>query len=330
MRRYIVVYFVIVFMLVSVIGGSVFTTYSQFTAEGPLLEQKEVYIPKGKSLKQIARLLKREGIIYSPAVFILGVRASGNEDKIKAGEYAFPKGASSKMVMLILASGQTYIRKFKVPEGLSSYQIVALMDNAKGLIGEVSNIPKDGTLLPDTYHYSYGDTKEQMIVRMKNAMNRTLTELWEKRAENLPINTLKEAVILASVVEKETSLNKERALISSVFINRLNKGMKLQSDPTVIYALTDGRYDLKRSLTYKDLKFASPYNTYYIKALPKGPISNPGKATIEAVLHPAETNYLYFVADGTGGHAFAITYEEHQKNVQKWRSIRKSKKKKSK
>ena len=330
MRRYIVVYFVIVFLLVSVIGGSVFTTYSQFTAEGPLLEQKEVYIPKGKGLKQIARLLKREGVIYSPAVFILGVRASGNEDKIKAGEYAFPKGASSKMVMLILASGQTYIRKFKVPEGLSSYQIVALMNDAKGLVGDVSDMPKDGTLLPDTYHYSYGDTKEQMIVRMKNAMNRTLTELWEKRAENLPIKTPKEAVILASVVEKETSLKKERALIASAFVNRLNKGMKLQSDPTVIYALTDGRYDLKRSLTYKDLKVASPYNTYYIKALPKGPISNPGKATIEAVLHPADTNYLYFVADGTGGHAFAPTYEEHQKNVQNWRAVRKAKKKKEK
>ncbi|MBR4932163.1 MAG: endolytic transglycosylase MltG [Alphaproteobacteria bacterium] len=323
MRRYVALYFVIAFFLTSIIGGSVFTTYSQFIAEGPLLEKKEVYIPKGKSLKRIAALLYKEGVISSPSVFILGVRAAGNADKIKAGEYSFPKGASSKMVMLILASGQTYIRKFKVPEGLSSYQIVQLMNNAKGLTGTVDRLPKNGSLLPDTYHYSYGDTKADMIVRMKNAMDRTLAEVWAKRAEGLPFKTPKEAVILASVVEKETALKKERPLIASVFVNRLNKGMKLQSDPTVIYALTDGRYDMKRALTYKDLRHESLYNTYYVKGLPRGPISNPGRAALEAVLNPADTKNLYFVANGKGGHTFSETYEAHKKNVKVWRSINK-------
>ncbi len=330
MRQRVFIYFFIVFILASLIGGSVFTTYSQFVSEGPLTAHKEVYIPKGKGLKQIARLLYREGVIASPSVFMLGVRASGNLSKIKAGEYSFPKHSSAKMVMDILVGGQTYIRKFKVPEGLSSHQIVALLDKAKGLTGEVSQVPKDGTLLPDTYHYSYGDTKEGMITRMKNAMQRTVAELWETRAENLPIDTPEEAIILASVVEKETALAKERPLIASAFVNRLNKGMPLQSDPTVLYALTNGKYDLKRSLTYKDLKHPSPYNTYYIKGLPKGAISNPGRAAIQAVLQPAETKYIYFVANGKGGHNFSETYAGHQKNVQNWRSVLKKVKKASK
>lgn len=325
MRRYVIIYFAFIFLIASVIGGSVFTTYAQFVAEGPLTEQKEVYIPKGKSLKKIANLLKKEGVINSPSVFVLGVRAAGYANKIKAGEYAFPKGASAKMAMLILASGQTYIRRFRVPEGLSSYQIVALMKNAKGLVGTVEELPKDGTLLPDTYHYSYGDTKQGMVLRMQNAMTRVLNELWEKRADNLPYTTPQEAVIIASVVEKETALAKERPLIASVFVNRLKKGMKLQSDPTVIYALSDGKYDLKRNLTFADLKVASPYNTYYIQGLPRGAISNPGRAAIEAVLNPDDTNHLYFVADGSGGHAFAPTYEEHQKNVKNWRAKNKKK-----
>ncbi len=324
MRQSVLIYFFILFVLASFIGGSVFTTYSQFVSEGPLLEHKEVYIPKGKGLKQIARLLYREGVIYSPSVFMLGVRASGNRGKIKAGEYSFPKQSSAKMVMDILVSGQTYIRKFRVPEGLSSHQIVALMDKAKGLTGVVSQIPKDGTLLPDTYHYSYGDTKEGMIVRMQNAMKRTLSELWETRAANLPIKTPQEAVVLASVVEKETALPKERPLIASAFVNRLNINMPLQSDPTVLYALTNGRYDLKRSLTRKDLKHPSPYNTYYVKGLPKGAISNPGKAAIQAVLNPANSKYIYFVANGQGGHNFSETYDSHKKNVQSWRTFLKN------
>ncbi len=323
MRQSVLVYFFIIFTVALFIGGSVFTTYSQFVSEGPLANHKEVYIPKGTGLKKVAALLYREGIITSPSVFMLGMRASGNRNKIKTGEYSFPPRSSAKMVMNIIVSGQTYIRKFKVPEGLSSYQIIELMEKSKGLTGIVTQIPKNGTLLPDTYHYSYGDTKESMLIRMQNAMNRILMEEWEKRADNLPFSTPQEAVTLASVVEKETALKAERPLIASAFVNRLNKGMALQSDPTVIFALTDGKYDLKRNLLYKDLKFPSPYNTYYIKGLPKGPIANPGKAAIHAVLHPAETKYIYFVANGKGGHNFAESYKEHQQNVKVWRAINK-------
>lgn len=325
MRHSILVYFFIVFIAASFVGGSVFTTYSQFVAEGPLLARKEVVIPRGKSLKRISNILYKEGVITSPSVFMLGVRASGNMSAIKAGEYSFPAHASAKMVMNIITSGQTYIRRLKVPEGLTSIQIVALMNSAKGLVGIVSKVPKNGTLLPDTYHYSYGDTKEGMLLRMQKAMNRTVEKLWAERDLKVPFKTPQEAIIMASVVEKETGLAKERPMIASVFINRLNKGMKLQSDPTVIYALTEGNYDLKRSLTYKDLRYEHPYNTYVITGLPLGAISNPGKEAIQAVLHPADSKNIYFVANGTGGHAFAETYSMHQSNVKKWRSIQKSK-----
>ncbi len=326
MRHGVIVYFFLFFIAISFVGGSVFTTYSQFVAEGPLNERMEFVVPKGRSLKKIARLLHKAGIINSPSVFVLGVRASGNAGNIKAGEYSFPKGASAKMVMNIITSGQTYIRRLVVPEGLTSAQIVELMDKFKGLVGVVSKVPKNGTLMPDTYHYSYGDTKEGMLVRMQTAMDRTLAELWETRDEGLPFKTPQEAVILASMVEKETGIRNERALIASAFINRLNKKMKLQSDPTVIYAVTNGRLDLKRSLTYKDLRVAHPYNTYVIAGLPLGPIANPGRAALEAVLHPAKTDYIYFVADGTGGHTFSKTYQQHQQNVKSWRRLKKNKK----
>lgn len=317
MRHGVLFYFLIFFIGVSLIGGSVFTTYSQFVGEGPLPERKEVVIPRG-NLKKIASLLHQQGVIASPSIFVLGVRASGNTHKIKSGEYSIPRRASAKMVMDILVSGKTYIRRVVIPEGLTSAQVVDILDNAKGLVGVISQVPKNGTLLPETYHYSYGDTKEGMIVRMKNAMTRVIDSEWENRAENLPLKSKQEAIILASIVEKETSKESERAMVAGVFINRLNKKMRLQSDPTVIYAVTDGRLDLNRSLKKKDLKIQHPYNTYVIPALPIGPIANPGKEAIHAVLNPAKTDALYFVATGRGGHAFANTLQEHNQNIQKW------------
>lgn len=325
MRHSVFIYFILFFIGVSLIGGSVLTTYTQFVEEGPLTEAKTVVIPKGLPLKQTAALLKTEGVITSPAIFILGVRASGNTMNIKAGEYEFPRHASAKMAMDILTAGQTVIRRFIAPEGLTSAQIIESMDLYRGLNGSVDRIPRNGTLLPDTYHYSFGDTKESIVSRMEHAMTRTLAELWEKRNPNIALKTPQEAVIMASIVEKETSRDKERGLIASVFYNRMKQGIRLQSDPTVIYAVTDGRLDLKRRLTYKDLRVPHPYNTYVIYGLPEGPIANPGRASLEAVLNPPETEYLYFVADGTGGHVFAKTYQEHQKNVENWRKIRKRK-----
>lgn len=327
MRHSVLFYFLIFFIGVSLIGGSVFTTYSQFVGEGPLPERTEVVVPSG-SLKKIAAILHEKGVINSPSIFVLGVRASGNTHKIKSGEYSIPRRASAKMVMDILVSGQTYIRRVVIPEGLTSAQIVEILDNAKGLVGIISQVPKNGTLLPETYHYSYGDTKEGMLLRMKNAMKRVIDEAWEKRADNLPLKSKQEAIILASIVEKETSMSKERPMVAGVFINRLNKKMRLQSDPTVIYAVTDGRLDLKRSLKKNDLKIKHPYNTYVVPALPMGPIGNPGKEAIEAVLNPAPTEALYFVATGRGGHAFSKTLKEHNQNIKAWLNILRQKRKK--
>ena len=326
MRHSVFIYFLLAFLVVSLMGGSVLTTYTQFVAEGPLENPTETLIDKGKSLRKIAKQLYREGIIASPSIFEIGVRASGQTNNIKAGEYSIPRHASSKMVMNILTSGNTYIRRLVVPEGLTSEQVVALVDNAKGLMGTIIQIPKEGTLLPDTYHYSWGDTKEGMIERMKNAMERAVEELWAARDPNISLKTPKEAVVMASIIEKETSRNSERAHIASVFYNRMKQGIRLQSDPTVIYAVTNGHVDQMKRVTYKDLKVQNPYNTYVIYGLPRGPISNPGRASIEAVLHPMTTKDVYFVADGTGGHVFSPTYKEHQKNVSNWRQISKGKK----
>ena len=309
MRHSVFIYFLLAFLVVSLIGGSVLTTYTQFIAEGPLKENKETLIPKGKSLRKVAKQLYAEGIISSPSVFELGVRASGQANNIKAGEYSIPRSASPKMIMNILTSGNTYIRRLVVPEGLTSEQVVALMNNSKGLMGDIVQIPKNGTLLPDTYHYSYGDTKESMLERMKAAMDRTVEDLWAERDPNISIKTPKEAIIMASIIEKETSRDSERAHIASVFYNRIKKGIRLQSDPTVIYAVTDGHVDQMKRVTYKDLKVQNPYNTYVVYGLPRGPISNPERASIHAVLHPIQTKDLYFVADGPGGHIFAPNYD---------------------
>ena len=330
MRHGVLAYFLLFFIAVSLLGGSVLTTYTQFIEDGPLSEAKNVVIPKGKTLRQVARLLKREGVIDSPAIFELGVRASGNTLKIKSGEYNFPRRSSAKLVMNILTDGQTVARRFVAPEGMTSRQLVELMDRYLGLTGEVKEIPPDGTLLPETYYYSYGDTKESLVRRMRDRMDKTVAELWAKRDKNVPFKTPWEAVIMASIVEKETARADERPHIASVFFNRLKKRIRLQSDPTVIYAVTDGKLDMKRNLTYADLKVQHPYNTYVVYGLPLGPIANPGRAALEAVLNPMETDDVYFVADGRGGHVFSPTYDEHQKHVTRWRQSQKKKKTSSK
>lgn len=329
MRHRVFVYFLLIFVAVSLVGGSVLSTYNQFISEGPLTEQREILIQSGESLRKIAHRLHQEGIIHSPTVFELGVRAMGHGTGIQVGEYAIPRHASMKLVATLLTSGQTYVRRLVVPEGLTSSQVVDSMENMKGLMGQVVQIPKNGTLLPDTYHYSYGDTKEGMLQRMKNAMTTTLDELWAGRDTSISLKDKKQALVMASIIEKETSKDSERAHIASVFYNRMKQGIRLQSDPTVIYAITNGQVENKKRVLYEDLKFQSPYNTYVIYGLPPSPIANPGRASIFAVLHPMKTDDLYFVADGTGGHVFAKTYKEHQKNVQKWRQIMKKNKTKT-
>ena len=324
MRHRVFLYFLILGLIVCIMGGSVFNTYREFVAEGPLEDRKEVVISTGKSLRKIAKQLYREGIISSPSVFEIGARASGRATQIKAGEYSIPERSSAKTVLTILTSGNTYIRRLVVPEGLTSHQIIKLMDGMYGLTGTVNREPKNGTLMPDTYYYSYGDTKEDLLVRMENGMKRALEELWKDRSPDVILKNPEEAVIMASMVEKETSRPSERPHIASVFYNRLNKKMKLQSDPTVIFGLSQGTGEFSRSLTYKDLRTESNFNTYVIPGLPKGPICNPGYEALKAVLHPDKTEDIYFVADGKGGHTFSKTYTEHEKNVAHYRALRKN------
>ncbi len=219
----------------------------------------------------------------------------------------------------LMVSGKTVARRLTLPEGLTSFEVVALVQKAEGLEGEVQAVPPEGTLLPETYHYARGETRAEVVARMGRALDQVLDELWPERAPGLPISSPEQAVVLASIVEKETAVADERPLVASVFVNRLKKGMRLQSDPTVVYGLTGGKGPLGRALTRKDLQTPSPYNTYLADGLPPGPIANPGRASIEAVLNPAKTEYLYFVADGDGGHRFAKTLAEHNRNVAQWR-----------
>ncbi|MEM7225253.1 MAG: endolytic transglycosylase MltG [Pseudomonadota bacterium] len=306
--------------------GAAYYGLERYRAPGPLAAETTIVIPRGAGLGAITGQLAEAGVIDQPLIFRLGVRASGAAQGLKAGEYRFEPGISMAGVAAVLESGKTVVRKVTVAEGLTSKEIADLVADAEAMVGEVGPPPPEGSLLPETYHYAHGDERAELIVRMTAAHDALLAELWPKRAANLPLKSPAEAVILASIVEEETGVGAERPLVASVFINRLNRGMRLQSDPTVIYGLTMGQRPLGRPLTRLDLQTGTAYNTYQIDGLPPAPIANPGRASLEAVLNPATSKFLYFVADGTGGHAFSKTLAEHNKNVQKWRKLQKQKK----
>ena len=308
-------------LLLLVGGGLALWGLERFERPGPLSEDAIVLVPRGANLSKISRLLESSGVVEDRRLFKWGVRLLGSAQNLKAGEYSFPARASMRDAFDILDRGETVARWLTVAEGLTSAEIIALVAAAEGLSGEAGPVPPEGSLLPETYHYSWNDDRAALVERMQTGMEVVLAELWPERAEGLPINTPEEAVILASIVEKETGVPEERPLVASVFVNRLKRGMRLQSDPTVVYGLTNGKAPLGRTLTYRDLDRPSPYNTYTNGGLPPGPIANPGRAALEAVLNPAESRYLYFVADGTGGHAFAKSLVEHNRNVAKWRKI---------
>ena len=299
-------------------AGMAFYAIDRFDGPGPLASDTVVYIPPGTSMGDIGRQLERDGVIDDSLIFRLVVRLKRVTRELKAGEYLFPAAASMRGVVNILLKGETVARRLTVPEGMTSTQVAALVEEAPGLVGRLEAVPAEGSLLPETYHYARGDRRVDMIARMRAALKTTLDELWPKRAPNLPLEKPTEAMILASIVEKETAVAEERPIVASIFINRLRAGMRLQSDPTVAYGITGGARPLGRPLTRADLRTKTPYNTYLIDGLPPGPIANPGRASIEAVLNPAQTDYLYFVADGDGGHAFAKTLDEHNRNVAKW------------
>ena len=311
-------------LLILVAGAAVLGGIFRLDRPGPLQADTTVIVERGASLTAIAENLQSGGVIDDAFLFRLSARLYRVSRSLKAGEYAFPARVSMGGVIDILVSGETVIRQFTVPEGLTSAEVMTLIAGIEGLVGELDGVPVEGSLLPETYNYAWADARPDIIGRMEKAMADTLAELWPTRAEGLPIDTPAEALILASIVEKETGVAEERALVAGVSINRLKRGMRLQSDPTVVYALTGGTGPLDRALRSRDLRVDNPYNTYGNAGLPPGPIANPGRAALEAVLNPAETDYLYFAADGTGGHAFAKTLAEHNRNVAKWRRIRRT------
>ncbi len=291
-------------------------------ARGPLKQETLVVIPKGSSVGHIALRLDEHGVIHSPRLFSLTYYALAHNIPLHAGEYRFIPGVTPRKILQMLQKGEVHYRSLTIPEGLTTTQIMTLIDNTEGLTGAVPVDIDEGELLPETYLFTYGDSREALVKRMFLDQHRLLTALWPARSAELPFTTPREAVILASIVEKETALPEERPRIAAVFINRLRRGMRLQSDPTVIYALTGGTGPLDRPLTRHDLRKELPHNTYTNAGLPPTPIAHPGKAALQAVLNPIETLELYFVADGTGGHAFAKTLAEHNKNVRAWRRIR--------
>lgn len=293
----------------------------EFAAPGPLERETTIIIPRGTSLEEVARLLHREGAIGSAALFRLGARYSGDAGRIRYGEYRIPPKASMAEILAMLVEGRTIQHRITVAEGLTSWQVVQLLAENEILAGEVKEIPPEGSLAPDTYFFERGETREALLRRMKEAQRRILAEAWEKRVPDLPFASPEEVLILASIVEKETGVPAERRLVASVFINRLRRGMRLQSDPTVEYGLTMGRGPLGRGLRRSELDKPTPYNTYLVDGLPPTPICNPGREAIMAVVDPGETDYLYFVADGTGGHVFAASLAEHNRNVARWRAL---------
>ena len=308
----------------AVIGG---LAVHHVTSDGTLPKEKLVLIERGQGVSTIAATLEKEGVISQPLLFKIVARFS---DSLKAGEYQFPANISMANVIAMMETGEVFDRKITIPEGYTSYQIVKLLNERVDLKGAIRSIPAEGSLLPNTYHFVATEKRQDIIDRMQAAMKKTLDEAWQNRADNLPLQTKEDALILASIVEKETGVAKERARVAGVFINRLNKGMMLQTDPTVIYALTKGKIQnegkgpLGRRLLRKDLKIDSPFNTYKNTGLTPTPIANPGRAAIIATLNPEKHDYIFFVADGTGGHMFAKTLAEHNRNVAKWRKVRSS------
>jgi len=316
-----------VLIVVGVAGGAALWGLSRLNAAGPLGADSAVVIPRGSGLEAIGITLAEADVIDQPLLFVMAAKISagftGTNQRLKAGEYAFPAHVSMAEALRILQSGKTVVRRFTVPEGLTSAQVVGLLRDEPALNGEIKDEPAEGALLPETYHYSWGDSRAELLKRMQTAMQTALKASWDKRALGLPLRTPQQALVLASIVEKETSVPQERGRVAGVFVNRLLANIRLQSDPTVVYALTQGSGALGRPLTRADWKVDSPYNTYVNDGLPPAPIANPGKASIEAVMNPEQHDFIYFVADGSGGHAFAKTLAEHNRNVARWREVQK-------
>jgi UPF0755 protein len=317
---------IITILIILMIGAGTTYYYGRQILEtpGPLQEDKVVNIPTRAGKRDIADALQREGVInVNPWLFIGGVFALKASSDLKPGEYSFQKNASLRDVIATIVEGKVVQHAVTVPEGLTSEQIVTRLTDNDIFAGSVREIPREGTLLPETYKFPRGTTRDQVIQRMQQTQKRVLAEIWERRNPDVPIKSPEQLVVLASIVEKETGKADERSRVAAVFVNRLRQKIKLQSDPTIIYGLVGGKGTLGRPIKRSEITQPSPYNTYVIEGLPPGPIANPGRASLEAAANPARTRDLFFVADGTGGHTFTETYDQHQKNVAKLRTLEK-------
>ncbi|MHC2335061.1 endolytic transglycosylase MltG [Bradyrhizobium sp. USDA 4454] len=316
--------FTILIILMLGAGATYYYGKQALESPGPLQEDKIVNIPARAGKRDIADVLSREGVInVNPWVFIGGVFALKASSDLKPGEYSFQKNASLRDVIATIVDGKVVQHAITIPEGLTSEQIVSRLSDNDIFTGSVREIPREGTLLPETYKFPRGTTRDQVIQRLQQAQKRVLAEIWERRNTDTPLKSPDQLVTLASIVEKETGRADERSRVAAVFVNRLRQRMKLQSDPTIIYGLVGGKGTLGRPIKRSEITQPSPYNTYVIEGLPPGPIANPGRASLEATANPARTRDLFFVADGTGGHAFTETYDQHAKNVAKLRASEK-------
>src|SRR5438270_1024350 len=310
-------------ILIVAIAGGLAWSYGKhkFETVGPLESDKVVNIPRGLGLRDIADLLARENVIDQPWVFIGGVLVLKAKDELKYGEYKFGKQITVRETIETIVEGKVVQHAFTIPEGLTSEQIVARRAQVDFLAGNIREVPKEGTLLPETYNFPRGTTREQAIQRMQQTHRRVLQEIWDRRSPDIPVKTPEALVTLASIVEKETGRPDERSRVAAVFSNRLRQRIKLQSDPTIIYGLVGGKGTLGRPIMRSEIEQPTPYNTYVIEGLPPGPIANPGRASLEAAANPARTKEIYFVADGTGAHAFAENLPQHQQNIAKLRQF---------
>ncbi|MBL4864342.1 MAG: endolytic transglycosylase MltG [Rhodobiaceae bacterium] len=305
----------------ALMAGLFFYARGEFRGPGQTATDQTFLLARGTGLNATAAQLEATDLISNALIFRLALQLSGEAGSLKAGEYLIPAAASMEDVAAILAEGKSIQHRLTIAEGLTSWEVIQLIAADPVLIGETPDIPAEGALLPETYLFTRGTSRTDIVTQMAHAHEEAIKRLWDTRAENLPITTIEEAVILASIVEKETGLAAERPRVAAVFVNRLRRGMRLQSDPTIIYGLTDGKGPLGHPIRRSELDRQTIYNTYQIDGLPPTPIANPGVASLEAVLNPPETKELYFVADGTGGHTFAETLRQHQRNVTKWRRI---------
>jgi len=324
--KFIIIVFIIALLL---IGSVVGIFYKLFKTPNLISENKIVLVNRGENLSRISRDLEKQGIIRYSKLFLYTAKIlKGRNIHIKSGEYIFETGITPERVLEKLMQGKVYYRKLTIAEGLSSHTILTILKNTNTLIGNVPENIVEGSLLPETYTYTRGESRKSVIKRMQKAMQEFLNSKWEKRDKSIPVKTKQEVLVLASIVERETGILGERGKVASVFVNRLRIGMRLQSDPTVVYAFTNGNKTLERSIRISDLQRKSPFNTYKIYGLPPTPIANPGKEAIQAVLNPSQTEYLFFVATGNGGHNFSKKLRDHINFVNSYKKVLKQKTKK--